>query len=70
MGEMCLEFGHIGNIADVVADAMLLLLRTVRLKAHVCQHVNRFEDGAVIRPAASEVIDLPSAETTKPSLER
>ena len=61
MGEMCLEFGQIGNIADVVADAVLLLVRIVPLKAHVCQHVNRFEDGEAIRPAASEVIDLPTA---------
>ena len=46
---------------DVVADAMLLLVRIVRLKAHICPHVNRFEDGEAIRPAASEIIDLPTA---------
>ena len=61
VGEVRPKLGQIRNIADMVADPVLLLIFIVHLESHICQHVNRFEDGEAILPAASEVIDLATA---------
>ena len=52
------EFRQIGNVADVVADPMLLLVRVIHLESHVCEHGHRFKDRKAILPAASQIIDL------------
>src|ERR1051326_9037459 len=60
-GEMRLEFGHIGDITDVVTDARVLLVSVLHREAHIRQQGHRFEDGEAILPATTEVIDLTTA---------
>ncbi len=55
------DLGQIGNIADVVANTVLVLVGGVQLEPHVYQHIHCFEDGDAVLPAASEIIDLATA---------
>src|SRR5262245_2940851 len=60
-----MDLGQIGNIADVVANAVLVLVGGVQLESHICQHIHCFEDGDAVLPASSEIIDLATAWLAK-----
>src|SRR5215813_10434798 len=60
VGEMRPDFGQIGNIADMVANPVLIIVGVVQFNSHVLQHVNRFEDGDAVLSAPPKVIDLPT----------
>src|SRR5207244_1279868 len=61
IGEVRSDLGQIGNIADVIANTVLVFVGGVQVEPHVCQHINCFADGDAVLPASSEVIDLAAA---------
>src|SRR5208283_554498 len=62
VGVVGLELGEVGDVADVVADAVLVDILPVHCFAgHFCDLGDGFEDGNAVFAAAAEVVDLAGA---------
>jgi len=65
VGVMGLEFGEIGDVADVVADAVLLDIVPVEFLAReLFGAFDGFDHGDTVSAAATHVVDLPGAGTS------
>src|SRR5208283_3433704 len=62
VGIVGLELGEVGDVADVIADAVLIHILPVHfLAGHFCDLGDGFEDGNAVFAAAAEVVDLAGA---------
>ena len=65
VGVMGLEFREVGDVADVVADAVFLDVAPVELfPRELLRAVDGFDHGDAVLAAATHVVDLPGAGTS------
>ena len=55
------DLGEIGDVADMVPEAVGFLVRPAEAVAHVFEDVDRLQDRDAVGSAAAQVIDLPAA---------